>query len=381
MNKPTESTPPEAETAITPDPEPAPVQTEADAKPEPEPPAKSGRSWTGLLALLIALGAAAGTGYLWTLQQNQQPALAQVDRLAAQLQSSQGSVTELRTKQRETAATNAQLQGEISALNERLLSQRKTLDELPPRLTRLERALEELPGISDQARAAWLVAEAQYYLRIANAQVQLARNAEVALRAQQLADEKLRDAADPRLTRVRAALADEMTALRAVPRPDTEGIVLAISSLARSLDKLPLAQQGPSRYGQKQAEEDGSSGLARAWARLSEALLSLVRIKKTDEAVSPLRTPAEESLLLRRLEAELELARGALLNGEGQLYRSLLDDVKASIRRHFDNDAPAVRAAVNQLADLARAELPETLPDISGSLELLRRVADETPAP
>jgi uroporphyrin-3 C-methyltransferase len=368
-----------AETAVTP--APTPAEAEVESTPETGQPGPARRSWTGLLALLIALGAAASSGYLWSLQQKQQPALAQVDRLTKQLQSSQGSVTELRTKQGETAATNAQLQGELSELNERLLSQRKTLDELPPRLNRLERALEELPGISDQARAAWLIAEAGYYLRIANAQVQLARNAEVALRAQQLADEKLRDAADPRLTRVRAALADEMTALRAVPQPDTEGIVLAISSLARSLDQLPLAQQGPSRYGQQQAEEDGSSGLARAWARLSEALLSLVRIKKTDEAVSPLRTPAEESLLLRRLEAELELARGALLNGEGQLYRSLLDDVKASIRRHFDNDAPAVRAAINQLADLSRAELAETLPDISGSLELLLRVADEAPAP
>ncbi|MGI9329151.1 MAG: uroporphyrinogen-III C-methyltransferase [Gammaproteobacteria bacterium] len=380
MNKPTETSPPEAETVSPPDAEPAAAQTQGEVTPEPEPPATAGRSWTGLLALLIALGAAAATGYLWTLQQNQQAALAQVDRLASQLQSNQGSVAQLSTQQSDTAATNAQLQAELSELNERLLSQRKTLDELPPRLTRLERALEELPGISDQARAAWLIAEAEYYLRIANAQIQLARNAEVALRAQQLADEKLRDAADPRLTQVRAALADEMTALRAVPRPDTEGIVLAISSLARALDELPLAQQGPSRYGQQQLEDDGSSGLARAWARLREALLSLVRIKKTDEAASPLRTAAEESLLLRRLEAELELARGALLNGQGQLYRSLLDDVKASIRRHFDNDAPAVRAAINQLADLARAELPEALPDISGSLELLLRVAGEAPA-
>jgi len=366
---------------MTPDSDPAVVQTEAEPTPEPEPPAKAARSWTCLLARRSALGARARTGYLGTLQQSQNMALAQVDRLASQLQSNQGSVAQLNTQHSEAAATNARLTADISELNERLLSQRKTLDTLPPRLTRLERALEELPGISDQARAAWLIAEAEYYLRIANAQVQLARNAEVALRAQQLADEKLRDAADPRLTQVRAALADEMTALRAVPRPDTEGIVLAISSLARSLDELPLAQQGPSRYGQQQAEEDNTTGLARAWARLSQALLSLVRIKQTDEAASPLRTQAEESLLLRRLEAELELARGALLNGEGALYRALLDDVKASIRRHFDNDAPSVRAAINQLADLARAELPETLPDISGSLALLGRVAEQAPAP
>ena len=109
--------------------------------------------------------------------------------------------------------------------------------------------------------------------------------------------------------------------------------------------------------------------------------MSLVRVKRTDEAATPLRTPAEESLLLRRLEAELELARGALLNGESELYRSLLDDVKNTLRRQFDADAPSVRAAINQLADLSRAKLPESLPDISASLDLLLRVSEEAGAP
>ena len=84
---------------------------------------------------------------------------------------------------------------------------------------------------------------------------------------------------------------------------------------------------------------------------------------------------------MRRLEAELELARGALLRGENELYRDLLNDVKASLRQHFDTDAPGVRAAINQLSELSNAELPGELPDISGSLDLLLRVAVETEAP
>lgn len=344
--------------------------------------ARAGWSPTGALALLIALGAAGGAGYLWWLQQQQQgSAGARLDDVSQALAKQAGELGELRAQLAANAAADGKQDGAIDALNSRAEQFGTQLDDLTVRTQRLERSLEELPGISDKARNAWLISEAEYYLNIANAQVQLARNPQVALRALQLADEKLRDAGDPKLTPVRALLADEMTALRAVPQPDIEGLMLAISSLARALPDLPLAREAPQRYGQGGQSGDKTSGLARAWSRIVEAVLGLVRIKRTDEAAVPLRTPAEEALLLRRLEAELELARGALLNGRTQLYRSLLDDVKNSLRREFDDDAPAVRAAINQLADLSRTELPDSLPDISGSLDLLMQLSPEASAP
>lgn len=343
---------------------------------------KPARSWSGLLALLIALGAAAGTGYLWwTLQQDQGAAAARVTDLGATVSNSSQQLATLREQLASQAQAGDQLTRDMGGLEQRLTSQRRQLDELPLRLSRLEQALDELPGIASQSRAAWLLAEAEYYLRIGNAQLQLARNPDVALRALELADEKLRDVADPGLTPVRARLADEMTALRALPRPDTEGVVLAIGSLARSLDELPMSTQAPERYGQTDGDTGEASGWERAGARIRDALLSLVRIKKTDEQVTPLRTPAEESLLLRRMESTLELARLALLQGNGELYRGLLDDVKSELRRHFDTDAPAVRAAINELTGLARTELPDALPNISGSLELLQRLGREATAP
>lgn len=344
-------------------------------------PPKARSSWTAALALLIALGAAAGAGYLWWLeQQDVDASAARLQRLNAALGERGQDIAGLRAQLTEQTQANDQLTRDMGALEERLASQRRQLDELPVRLSRLEQALDEVPGMAARTQAAWLVAEAEYYLRVANAQLQLARNPDVALRAMELADEKLRDVGDPGLTPVRARLADDLTALRGLPRPDTEGVVLRIGSVARSLDELPLSRQAPETYGQPAATDDEQSGWQRAWARIRDALLSVVRIKKTDEAVTPLRTPAEESLLLRRLETTLELARLALLQGNGELFRGLLDDVKAELRRHFDTDAPAVRATINELTDLSRTELPDKLPDISGSLELLQQLGGEVPA-
>ena len=215
--------------------------------------------------------------------------------LRSSIEQSQQQIASLREQLADQAASETELTRDIGALEERLASQRRQLDELPVRLSRVEEALDEVPGIAAQSRAAWLVAEAEYYLRVANAQLQLARNPGVALRAMELADEKLRDVADPSLTPVRSRLADEMTALRALPQPDLEGLILRIGSLSRSLDQLPLSQQGQDRYGQIDGTDAELTGWARAWARIREAILSLVRIKQTDEQVTPLRTPAEES--------------------------------------------------------------------------------------
>jgi uroporphyrin-3 C-methyltransferase len=362
----------------------SPVSDATDGPANEQKPASAARrapAWPGILALLVAIGAAAGTGYLWwSGQQQQGVAGARAERLTTELRGNAERTEELRGQLDLQAQSSDRVTRDIGGLEERLASQQRQLDELPLRLSRLERAVDELPGIANASRRAWLIAEAEYYLRIGNAQLQLARNPDVALRALQLADEKLRDVGDPGLTPVRARLADEITALRALPRPDIEGTVLAIGSLARSLDELPLSRQAPTAFGQQEADAGEAGGWARAWARLREALLGLVRIKETDEAVTPLRTAAEESLLLRRLEAELELARLALLQGDPVLYRSLLDDVKNALRRHFDTDAPPVRAAINRLAELGDIDLPAALPDISGSLELLQGLGSEAPA-
>ena len=227
----------------------------------------------------------------------------------------------------------------------------------------------------------WLLAEAEYYLRIGNAQLNLAANVDVALRALELADEKLRDLGDPGLTRVRSKLADEITALKGVPRPDAEGIVLTLGSLARNLENLPMARQAPGRFGSPQAPDEKKSGLARAWEAIVNALRSIISVKRSDATVTPLRSPAEESMLIRILDMELQIARLALIRGESGLYRQSLQDASSRLQRYFDQDSNQVRVALATIDDLADADLPDDLPDISGSLFLLNSLAGEAVTP
>ena len=102
--------------------------------------------------------------------------------------------------------------------------------------------MERFAGAGDKVRVAWLLAEAEHYIRIANAQLGLAGDVDVAQTALGLADDTLRELNDPRLIPVRKLLSEELAALRAVAS-DIEGIVLSLGSLAGTIETLPLKRR------------------------------------------------------------------------------------------------------------------------------------------
>ena len=213
-------------------------------------------------------------------------------------------------------------------------------------------------------------------MRIANAQLGLAGDVEVAQTALGLADDALRELNDPRLTPVRKLLSDEINGLKAVPRPDTEGIVLTLGSLSDNLDTLRLKSAAPEEF--RAAPEKPAApltGFDRALAATRAALASLVSVRRVDDPVSPLLSEAEQTVLIRSLDLELQLARLAIMRGDAGMYRRSVEAASERLREHFDLSSPDVQAAVESLTELSSARLPEELPDISGSLDALLRIS------
>jgi uncharacterized protein HemX len=58
------------------------------------------------------------------------------------------------------------------------------------------------------------------------------------------------------------------------------------------------------------------------------------------------------------------------------MYRRSVTAAGERLREHFDVTSPDVQGAVETLTTLATAQLPEELPDISGSLTALLRVTE-----
>lgn len=334
----------------------------------PAPPAKRSGLGVAILALLVALAAAAGVGYVWYEQQAQKLVEARVAEIGRDVERGAKDLERLLDSVDELTRIDRDLDADISAVTTRI---DQDFEAVPERLTRLETTMEKVPGISEKARSAWLRSEAEYFLRLANAQLNLAGNVGVSLRALELADEQLRDLADPALTPVREAISDERAALNAVPQPDAEGIVLTLGSLAKSLDSLPFSNVAPGSYRGGDDASSEATGWQRAWRSIVEALKSIISVKREDQQVVPLLTEAEEAMLIRSLDVDLQIARLAVIRNEGELYRSSIGSVSDRLRAYFDTGSSDIRSVLATLDELAQAELPEALPDISTSLRLL----------
>jgi uroporphyrin-3 C-methyltransferase len=240
-------------------------------------------------------------------------------------------------------------------------------------MTNLENSVAALQGASAGARDTWLLAEAEYYMQLANAQLQLGNNPRLAMLALEMADERVVQLADPGLTDVRRALAEELAALEAMEKPDLEGTTLTLASLARVVDTLPLRTPG-SEAGESGDAADGEQGAAaRAWDSVKDAMSGLVKVTPPDEETRALLTPDAAQLIRSNLALQLQAARLALLRGEQAIFEQSLEDADALLSEYFDGDSAQVKSAKATIAEIRESMVSVAAPDISESLRLIRQ--------
>lgn len=323
---------------------------------------------------LTALGVSlAVAGYVWVEQRSG------IGREVAELRGEsnvKGSeLSALKARVDEISTGRRLLDADIDRLRDRVTQETEALSTLPDRVSQLEENIERFVGVGDKVRSAWLLAESEHYMRIANAQLGLAGDVGVAQTALGLADDSLSELNDPRLTPVRRLLAEEINGLKAVPRPDTEGIVLTLGSLADSLETLPLKSVAPESFRATPAKPKAPlSGFDRALEASRAALASLVSVRRVDDPITPLLSEAEQSVLIRSLDLELQLARIAIMRGDAGMFRRSVEAASNRLQEHFDLASADVQSAVDSLQALATVRLPDELPDISGSLDALLRI-------
>jgi uroporphyrin-3 C-methyltransferase len=339
-------------------------------------PSGSGRllAW---LALLLAAVALAGVGILYYFVDKgataPDPHIEQIARLGVVLDNTRQTIDAQQATVGELAARTDAQSRQLQAIEERIYERLQQVDSLPPRIRALEGSVASLRGISSGLLDAWLLAEAEYYMQIANAQLQLADNPELARLALQLADEKIQQLANPALTDVRRALANELRALDAIDSPDIEGIALTLSSLATVVDGLPLNQEIETPQANASEIDPELSGIDRMFASLRRTANEIVSVRRSDEAVRPLIAPEAQYFLRANLSLQLQAARIALLRGEQPLFDQSLDDAANWLNDYYDLDSTAVRSALETISEARLLIAPVTLPDISESLRLLRQ--------
>ena len=350
------------------------TSSKKDAKPVKKSGAATSIAW---LALFIALISVAGAGYLLLEKIRDERSAAESGAALAAVQrnldASTQSIEALEGNVGELASDDSRTNASIDNLRQDIEQRADILESLPPRMATLERSVAALQGVSIEARNTYLIAEAEYYMQIANAQLQLAGNPYLASLALGQADDRLLQLADPALIAVRRAIADELAALDVMEKPDIAGVTLILASLARVVDSLPLRSAGDVVAAEAEALDTEMSGTARMWAAVKDAASGLVKVTPPDGDKAALITPDVADLARSNLSLQLQAARLALLRGEQEIFEQSLDDADAWLELYFNTGSAQVRSARQTMSEIRTEYAAVAPPDISQSLRLLRQ--------
>jgi len=344
--------------------QPAAPAPQATAKTE-KTKSSSGIAWLALL-LVLALGAGAG----WLVPQLQQGG-ADLEARLSRLESDAGRDTndlqslgaELRGEmnaklgdlESEVAANSAQFSQAIVAVEAQLAEQRA-----------------ELSRFTANDRSSWLMAEAEYLLRLANQRLIMAGDTVAARALLTSADSVLREIDDVGLHTVRGAVASDLAAVRAVPVIDVEGIYLRLAALIEQADSLTIFTIPDIEESERpEAAEDWQGRLRQGYEDALLKLSDYIVIRRRDVPMQALMDPQFEGLVRQNLRMLLEQAQVALLSGNQALYSESLDRALHWLLQFRDTDAATAGAMWKEIERLATTRIGVDMPDISNSLRAL----------
>ena len=348
-----------------------PIKNEGDAST-----ARRGRfSRTGLLGLILLLLTAGAAGALWWQYQHFSGVVDQLNDAYLAYGDSAASLEQARVELR-ALGDRLDLLNATSELNRQVVNQNtERIETLSTRLLNVGERLNAVQGVSEDARRRWLKAEAEYYLAVANGELQLAGNWENSIVALALAEEKLQELANPAFSVVRERIQTEIQALRAVQLPDTEELSFSLGMLASRVDGLPMRSELAGSYRNGREPLAGAEpGISRLWQSLKDVLAGMVSIERLEEPVARALSLEQRNLLRQQVALALNTAQLALLRGQPEIFRQSLTAASNILSQDFVSADPLVRSALTLLQDMLVLDIAPARPNISGSLSLLRNL-------
>ena len=328
----------------------------------------SGR-WVALGAALLAVLAAAAIVLAWNTQQRLKSLEAE---LVKRQQDSGSQATEARTLARQAELTAREAAAKLALLEARVAE------------TSMQRSqLEELIQALARSRDENVLADVDAALRVALQQSAITGSAEPLLLTLKQADERLARLNQPRLERVRRALAQDLERTRIAGVTDITVLTIRLDEVIRQVDELPLLSAPERRSTARSAELAAAGGAAgtaamvataasapasaasgaglagligQRWALFGASLWQevkgLVRVTRIDQPEAMLVAPEQAFFLRENLKLRLLNARLALLSRQFETAQSDLRDAQLALDKYFDRNSRRVVAASELLRNV-----------------------------
>jgi len=253
----------------------------------------------------------------------------------------------------------------------------ENIDKVGERQSHLEDGLDTYLAQNSHLRKDWLLAEAEYLIKLASHRLLLEQDVKTAIIAMEGANARLAEVGDPSLLKVRKQISKDIQKLKSVPTIDIAGISLTLSSLVQTVEKLPLQVPDPDAIRQRIEERTPEKRQVENWKSFFVAiwndLKNLVVIRKHGTPVQPMLTTDQQFFLMQNLQLRLEQARLALLQGETGVYQERLQEIEKWIPLYFDTKHELTHSTIDTIAKLRKQDITPELPELTKSYERLEQ--------
>ncbi|MEW9797972.1 uroporphyrinogen-III C-methyltransferase [Alteromonas sp. CYL-A6] len=337
---------------------------------EPRPARGNGLLWLFSFFILLLLIAACGGAYWFvknrlddtsTLQTAQQQYVSQLAALNEQNQALQSQLSSLQDSKQQLS----------TAVTELTVKTR----ELATQSAALETMLKNQDG---RRPADWLVAEADYLVKMAGRKLWLEQDVRTAIMLLVNADKRLKSLGDPSLLPVRAKLAADIQALQQLNPVSRTSVALAVSGMLAQVDKLTLdvfekPETDTTSDNLSTSAADWKDNLAKVWRALVKDFFT---VKTLSSPVAPVMSEQQRWLVREQLKLQLMQAQSAALASEAALFEQSLQHVQKLLVERFDIDDVQVAGFIRAVQNLLDTDISQPLPTELTSQQALEDALD-----
>ena len=239
-----------------------------------------------------------------------------------------------------------------------------------------------LTELGSTTRSDWYLAEAAYLARLANQRLQTERSTKNPLALLTQVDELLSNLEQSDLLSARAAVAEDMMALRLASAVDVEGVVLEINALANQINQLDLLGlvipaetsgiDGAELLGVDPETVSANKNLS--WTSLVDDFIAgfggLVKVTDRDIPIQSILSSSEESIVRSNLRLLLQQAANAALREEPAVYAISLQNAQQWMETYFQLNAGS-KEIQERIIKFSSLNIVQQLPSIDRSMNAL----------
>jgi len=295
--------------------------------------------------------------------------------LVRRQQNSQNDATEAKVAAKQALDSARDLNGKLGVLDERVAESQMQRSQVEDLIQSLSRSRDEN-----------VLADVEASLRVAMQQASLTGSTDPVVTILKQSDERLARYNNPRLERIRRAIARDLDRVRTASAVDVPSLTIRLDEAVRMVDELPLvstperataagraaaASAAASAQSTRAAAKAASAAstatgapppawvasLQRAWEGFSvpffTELKQAVRVTSIEHPEAALMTPEQSFFLRENLKLRLLNARLAILSRQFDLSQADLQQAQAALDRYFDHGSRRVVAVSDLLKQVS----------------------------